>query len=305
MSSESTLLAEIIEKHNRTANMQVIFIDVEKYSRRRTITQGWVIDSFTVLLRDALQDTAKEFVDFAGKTNFNFQRDIIILPTGDGAAVVFPFTNIPGAHLFFAKALLKRIYEKNHQNPCEDFLKNGWCNCHANLYVRIGISDGHAVVYKDINGGFNVAGGVINMAARVMGMVERSQIAFTKPAYERIIDMVDDPYLVKYFVTIKDVKIKHGERIDIFQYIGQGEPYINSSPPAELTLMTKSTDVLHRLLQKSISGDEVTPANITMLEQVLGLVESSLKEPGIPNPNITHAELKSGRSEAETPQVGS
>ena len=45
MSSDSQLLSEITTKHNRTAVLQVVFLDVEKYSQRRTLTQIGVIDS--------------------------------------------------------------------------------------------------------------------------------------------------------------------------------------------------------------------------------------------------------------------
>jgi hypothetical protein len=44
-------LESLVEKHNRTANVQVVFIDVEKYSRRRSQIQMVLIDRFTELLR--------------------------------------------------------------------------------------------------------------------------------------------------------------------------------------------------------------------------------------------------------------
>jgi hypothetical protein len=45
--AEARHLDEIINRQNQIANLQVVFADVEKYSKRRTQAQVSVIRSFT------------------------------------------------------------------------------------------------------------------------------------------------------------------------------------------------------------------------------------------------------------------
>ena len=87
-------LNQIMSKHNRIANLQVVFVDIEKYSKRRTITQTEVIDRFTEILLQALVKTSKEYVQYAQANGVNFKTDIITIPTGDGAAIVFAFDRL-------------------------------------------------------------------------------------------------------------------------------------------------------------------------------------------------------------------
>src|SRR5437870_11773602 len=84
--SESKHVSKIITSHNRTANMCVVFADVENYSKRRTPNQLLVIDAFTRSMRVALDDTSKLYLDYAQKNDLNFKNDVLAIPTGDGAA---------------------------------------------------------------------------------------------------------------------------------------------------------------------------------------------------------------------------
>src|SRR5207253_327703 len=77
------------------------------------------------------------------------------------------------------------------------------CNCHPNFNLTVGISEGKGIVYKDVNGGFNVAGVVINMAARAMAMAERNQIFFTEDACKAMVEMDQDPHLVDRLVRFE------------------------------------------------------------------------------------------------------
>jgi class 3 adenylate cyclase len=196
-------LERIMTNQNRVSNLQVVFADIEKYSKRRTITQTEVIDRFTTCLGNAITATSQEYIKYTQTNDINLQKDIIRLPTGDGAAIVFSFDGLHNIHLFFAMHLLKEIHDLNEKTPCPKYDDQGWCNCHANLGVRIGVSEGRGVIYKDVNGNYNVAGGVINFASRVMGLADRGQIMFTEEAYRQIIDMVDDPNLVDRFTEFK------------------------------------------------------------------------------------------------------
>src|SRR5688572_9123066 len=111
--TDSKHLEGIIAKQNHLTPLQVVFIDIEKYSRRRTKTQTEVIERFTTVLRDVLTETSARFVSYAQDNNVNFQTDIIRIPTGDGAAIVFPFHGLSEIHLFFSQALLRGIDKQN------------------------------------------------------------------------------------------------------------------------------------------------------------------------------------------------
>ena len=62
MLSESTHLKNILEKHKHIANVQVVFVDIEKYSKRRTAKQIEIIDSFTNLLNESLKKTSQQYI---------------------------------------------------------------------------------------------------------------------------------------------------------------------------------------------------------------------------------------------------
>jgi class 3 adenylate cyclase len=72
------------------------------------------------------------------------------------------------------------------------FSEHGWCNCHDFFDVRIGTSDGKAIIFKDINGNYNVAGNPVNVASRVMGFGDRQKVLLTDEAYKNMIDMTED-----------------------------------------------------------------------------------------------------------------
>jgi class 3 adenylate cyclase len=236
-----------MDKHNRVSNLQVAFVDIEKYSRRRSLTQIEVIDAFTTCFRNALNETAKHYIEYAQNNDVNFRDDIIALPTGDGAAVIFSFDGLHDPHLYFAKMLLCESYKLRQGISCEKFSQEGWCNCHSYFNLRIGLSEGKGIIYHDVNGGYNMAGGVINLASRVLGLVDSNQIAFTEDAYRHIIDMVDDPYFIEHFVEYSDIQIKHGLKINIYQFIDEDLEYLNSDPPCDLVLRKKTDDVMKTL----------------------------------------------------------
>src|SRR5205823_2691867 len=113
MNQDSTHLENIIKNHNNIANIQVFFIDIEKYSKRRTATQSLIINSFIECLRKSLRDISKEYVYYTQNNNINLQRDIIIIPTGDGAAIVFSFDGLHDIHLKFSTIFLRHINDHN------------------------------------------------------------------------------------------------------------------------------------------------------------------------------------------------
>jgi len=239
----SAHLDEIIDKQHGSTNATVVFLDVVKYSMRKSIIQQKVIKSFNDILHLALDSVSAKHIKESQKQNLNLADDIIKIPTGDGAAIVFPFQGLQNIHLDFALEFLNYSLSSRKDINCEIFSENGWCNCHDFFDVRIGVSDGKVIVFKDINGSYNVAGGIVNLASRVMGLADGQQIIFTKDAYRNIIDMTEDTRLEGRFASYDNVRVKHDVVVDICQYTGQGENYINASVPMRINISQKENDL--------------------------------------------------------------
>lgn len=240
-------LQNIMEKQHRSCNMKVVFLDIEKYSQRRTISQIDVIDAFSSCVNNALEDISKKYVNYAQENELNFKNDIIILPTGDGVGIIFSFEGLHEIHLSFALSLLNHVNSNNVQTRCEIFEKEGWCNCHNKFIIKIGISEGKGIIYKDINDRYNAAGGVVNMASRVMGMSERNQIMFTSEAFKQIVDMTDNANMVSHFMKFEDVEIKHKLKVNVFQYIDSSNPVINNTVPTDLVMKKKMKEITNKM----------------------------------------------------------
>ena len=119
------------------------------------------------------------------------------------------------------------------------FSEHGWCNCHDFFDVRIGTSDGKAIIFKDINGNYNVAGNPVNVASRVMGFGDRQKVLLTDEAYKNMIDMTEDTDLESKFKTHGKMQVKHNVEIGILQYVVEGEDFINTKVPIQVELQTQ------------------------------------------------------------------
>lgn len=287
MDQKSSHLSEIVEKHNRIANLQTVFVDVEKYSRRRTLNQISVIDALTGCMSEALGAVSRKYLDYAQANGANFQTDIVTLPTGDGAAIAFSFDGLHDIHLSFALSLLESAALLRSGEDCAKFEQEGWCNCHPYFNLRIGISEGKGILFSDLRNQFNVAGGAVNLAARAMGLADRNQIMFTEEAYGQIVDMVDDPHLVDRFVQFPEVEVKHDLRMTVYQYVDKSCSYLNSEPPELLTIRKKLESALGKLRS---AGFPTVPPNLSrpavgllaeQLERMADLVEQTAA-PGKP-----------------------
>lgn len=247
MMQNSRYLQEKMTKDNCYSNMQVVFVDIVSYSRRKSYAQVEVIRAFMKSIEEALFSTAQEFVSDTQKIDAQLRRDVVVLPSGDGAAIAFPFEGVPKMHLFFAGELLRIVDKTNRDMDCGIFREQGWCNCHGAFLLRCGISEGKLIIYKDLNGNFNIAGDVVNMAARVMGLADASQVFLTQEAHRLAIDMISG--METRFRRYRQAQIKHGLRIDVYQYIDDGLDGLDVSPRAGLGLADDAVE----------ADDEVTP----------------------------------------------
>ncbi len=244
----SPYIENIITNQNRETNLQVVFVDIEKYSKRQTHKQILVIDVFTNCLKNAVKELFSQYSDYLQTNTIEFPRDLIILPTGDGAAIIFTFSGVPRIHLDFAKIILSKVYQHNQKQNCNhfEFKQEGYCKDHLNFNIRIGISEGKGIIFKDINGNYNVAGNAINMASRVTDLVDRNQIAFTDQAYNQINELV--PEIEVYFTKYSEVSIKNDLKITVYLY-RDNEEYINSSDPQKLSNRLAREDLLEEIME--------------------------------------------------------
>lgn len=118
MPVNSRHLKEIVERHNRTCNALVAFVDVESYSKRRTLNQIEVIDAMTSDLQAAIDSVAKKYLTYCQNNDLNFKSDVIKIPTGDGAAVVLSLSS----RSFEAKTAIGHCFR-----PSQDISQAGCC----------------------------------------------------------------------------------------------------------------------------------------------------------------------------------
>jgi adenylate/guanylate cyclase family protein len=154
---------------------------------------------------------------------------------------------LPEIHLDFARALIRRAGEHNATNKCELFDADGWCNCHTNYNLRIGVTEGKSVVYQDLNGGYNIAGDAVNMAARVMGQAERNQVLLSDHAYSQLVDLVDDAALAEKFRSFDNVTVKHGVQLTVHQYANDADEYLNTQQPEVLAIGSELESVMESM----------------------------------------------------------
>ena len=229
----STYLQNKMAMPNSYCNMQVVFVDIVSYSRRKAYAQVNVIRAFMESIEAALTQTAKHYVDYTQQVEVHISRDVVKLPSGDGAAIGFPFDDVPDMHLTFACELLRIVDKANKELNCPVFReREGWCDCHNGFLLRCGISEGKLILYKDLNGSFNLAGGAMNMASRVMDRAGGGQIFLTRQAHSLVAQLV--PRMEDKFRKYSQILIKHGKRIDIYQYIDESREGLDVSPRDDL-----------------------------------------------------------------------
>ncbi len=144
-------------RSNKTIICSVLFLDIVEYSKMSVSGQISLKERFNTYLSEGIQDVPP--------------ADRIILDTGDGAAVNF---------LGDVESALKAAL---HLREC---LLNEDLDIEPKLLVRIGINLGPVRLVRDINGQPNIVGDGINVAQRVMGFADPSQILVSRSYYEAV-----------------------------------------------------------------------------------------------------------------------
>jgi len=191
------------------------FRDFEVNIKTLTRTYHWF---FTDIVGSAnptvlTQDQARKVLALnrlVGKTETfrtkNPESDVMNI-TGDG--MVIGFSDSPEKPLRLAIELQKIISKYNQGKKGKD-----------KLHIRIGIDTGPVYFIKDVTGKDNFWGPGIIMARRVMDMARSMQIL----ASSRIANDISklSPEYKSMMHPIGEYKIKHGEKLSIFNVYGDG-----------------------------------------------------------------------------------
>lgn len=213
----------------RCANVQYVAVDIEKSTQRRPAHLASVIQVF--------ENDVEQQVDrlLGGPAR---RGEIMWSGTGDGLVLGLPFDGVPDLHLAVALRLLEVADHRRGNRRCRHFAAAGWCDCHPYYNLRVGIGEGKSVVRPSTDGRPVFTSSEIGMATRVMNAVDPNQIGFTERAHLAYVEVAPDTAVRRRFRTYRDVLVKHGETIDLFQYVGRGEPGLDRSwiralrPPA-------------------------------------------------------------------------
>jgi class 3 adenylate cyclase len=194
-----------------TKNVKYVYLDIEKYSRVRSVEAQVEIIK---ILNDIVLESIKDILQT--------DEDTIYLPTGDGICIALLNPNLPyDTHLLVSLKILEKI-EMNNKKVDNEMRQ---------FSVRIGINENVDNIVKDINGKMNVTGAGINMAQRIMGLADGNQILIAQSVYETF------KYREKYMRSFKHYQatVKHGIKLNVYQLI-ELYPGLNIETPQEFIL---------------------------------------------------------------------
>jgi len=174
----------------------VLFIDIVEYSKLLTDEQSEALQELNQIVRNT--DAARE-AEAAGQ--------LIILPTGDGMALVFT---------------------GSVEGPAECALEVSQAlRAQPSLPVRMGIHSGPVQHVRDANARENISGIGINVARRVMDCGDAGHILVSKRFAG---DLSQHRRWQRYLHELGDVEVKHGVVVSLVNLYA--ETIGNPAPPA-------------------------------------------------------------------------
>jgi class 3 adenylate cyclase len=177
----------------------VLFIDIVGYSKLLTDEQSEALQELNQIVRNT---EAARHAEALGQ--------LIILPTGDGMALVFT-GSVEGP----AECALE-LSQALHAQP--------------SLPVRMGIHSGPVQYIKDANARENISGVGINIARRVMDCGDAGHILVSKRFAG---DLAQHRRWQRYLHELGDVEVKHGVVVSLVNLYA--ETIGNPAPPACVT----------------------------------------------------------------------
>jgi len=182
----------------------VLFIDIVGYSKLLTDEQSEALQELNQLVRNT--EAARE-AEAAGQ--------LIILPTGDGMALVFT---------------------GSVERPAECALEVSQAlRAQPSLPLRMGIHSGPVQHIRDANARENISGVGINIARRVMDCGDAGHILVSKRFAG---DLAQHRRWQRYLHDLGDVEVKHGVVVSLVNLYA--ETIGNPAPPACVTGMRRT-----------------------------------------------------------------
>ena len=182
----------------------VLFIDIVGYSKLLTEEQSEALQELNQIVRNT--EAARE-AEASGQ--------LIILPTGDGMALVFT---------------------GSVEGPAECALEVSQAlQAQPSLPVRMGIHSGPVHHLKDANARENISGVGINIAQRVMDCGDAGHILVSKRFAD---DLAQHRRWQRYLHELGDVEVKHGVVVSLVNLYA--ETIGNPAPPARVAGVRRS-----------------------------------------------------------------
>src|SRR5438105_12098623 len=191
-------MADESKTKSRLEIAHVLFMDIVDYSKLLTDEQSEALQELKQIVRNT---EAARAADAA--------RELTILPTGDGMALVFT---------------------GSVEEPVECALEISHAlRAQPSLPVRMGIHSGPIHQVKDANGRENIAGVGINIAQRVMDCGDAGHILVSKRVAD---DLAQRRRWQPYIHELGDVEVKHGVVVSLVNLYA--ETIGNPAPPTRL-----------------------------------------------------------------------
>jgi len=188
----------------------VLFIDIVEYSRLLTNEQSEALQELNQIVRNT--EAVRE-AEAAGH--------LIILPTGDGMALVFT---------------------GSVERPAECALEVSQAlRAQPSLPVRMGIHSGPVHHVRDANARENISGVGINIARRVMDCGDAGHILVSKRFAD---DLAQHRRWQRYLHGLGDVEVKHGVVVSLVNLYA--ETIGNPAPPACVAGIRRTTPAATR-----------------------------------------------------------
>jgi hypothetical protein len=162
-------LDHLIATHASSAPLQVVFIDIVGYAKRKRAMQFSVISEFTKLVNASLESLGRKHEEYATARGVDFHRDVVRVATAFGLAVVFTFDDVPSVASDFTGLMVQAAAQHNRQVHCRTFNKQQWCNCHPAFQVNVHLREGHGVVFREVNDTYCIADSTVDFSQRVPG----------------------------------------------------------------------------------------------------------------------------------------
>lgn len=207
------------ERGNKTIMCSVLFLDIVEYSKKPVAVQISLKDRFNSYLSAAIHEVPV--------------ADRIILDAVDGVAINF-LGDVDDA----LKTALSLRESLLNEDP----------NLDPRLLVRMGINLGPVRLVRDVNGQPSIVGDGINVAQRVMGFADASQILVSRPYYDAILRLF--PQYAGLFHYQGSRTDKHVREHEVFA-IGYPEDKTASSITGEQLSANQAANPLARLLDRA------------------------------------------------------